>query len=144
MLETGLILGRGDSDNYLIVITTYMSPIIRVFTNNNWFPHTLVSQLFCSSCRGVNWGISWSDFFSPGVLESHISRIRQKHSNTQFPCQNMKFHRSYDFPIGIRSRRFIERITSFWDISCQNWSLNQAGHVRIARWPDRGIKNCMI
>lgn len=54
MLETGLILGRGDSDNYLIVITTYMSPIIRVFTNNNWFPHTHVSQLFCSSYRGVN------------------------------------------------------------------------------------------
>lgn len=31
MLETGLILGRGDSDNYLIVITTYMSPIMSIY-----------------------------------------------------------------------------------------------------------------
>lgn len=42
MLETGLTLGRGDSDNHLI-ITTYMAPIVRVFTNNNYFPKTLVS-----------------------------------------------------------------------------------------------------
>lgn len=35
MLKTVLTLGRGDSDNHLIVITTYMAPIIRVYANNN-------------------------------------------------------------------------------------------------------------
>lgn len=35
MLEIWLAVGRGDSDNYLIVITTYMALVIRVFTNNN-------------------------------------------------------------------------------------------------------------
>lgn len=43
MLETELTLGRGDSDNHLIIITTYMAPIVRVFTNNSYFPNTLVS-----------------------------------------------------------------------------------------------------
>lgn len=35
MLEIGLTLGRGDSDSHLGVITTYMAPIIRVFTNKS-------------------------------------------------------------------------------------------------------------
>lgn len=46
MLEIGLTLGRGDSDNHLIIITAFMAPIIRVFTNNHWFPNFSVSQLF--------------------------------------------------------------------------------------------------
>lgn len=35
MLETGLTLGRGDSDSHLIVITIYVAAIVGVFTNNN-------------------------------------------------------------------------------------------------------------
>lgn len=46
LVKTVLTLDRGDSDNHLIVITTYMAPIRRVDTNNDEFPNTLVTRLF--------------------------------------------------------------------------------------------------
>ena len=46
MLETGLAIGRSDSYDHLIVITTILAPVTRVCTNNSFLTPLGVSHSY--------------------------------------------------------------------------------------------------